>query len=123
MIDVKSAEEAAHEPQEGSSTANARRVGVSAMPIEAPRVEGTFVVSEVEKTVEEAAAVRECVRQTTLFSALDVDEQELVVKAMEKVQFAAGTTILEQGAPGRDTFYLIAEGTVEIIRDRKITAE
>ena len=122
MIDVKSAEEAAHEPQEGSSTANARRVGVSAMPIEAPRVEGTFVVSEVEKTVEEAAAVRECVRQTTLFSALDVDEQELVVKAMEKVQFAAGTTILEQGAPGRDTFYLIAEGTVEIIRDRKIVA-
>ncbi|CUG68058.1 protein kinase, putative [Bodo saltans] len=98
-----------------------RRIAISATPMnvdDAP----SFHITDVEKSAEERKKLLDCVQQCSLFTAFDDVQKELVVRAMTKEEFAAGFDILSQGQPGKETFFLVASGMAEVIKDKRVVA-
>lgn len=56
-----------------------------------------------------------------MFSACTKKELQLLGRAAEDIDFAAGTDVITQGTTGRE-FYVIAEGTAEVRRDGSTVA-
>ena len=55
-------------------------------------------------------------RSMRLFRLLPAPTLEGLARALEPVRVAAGTDVVEQGAPG-DRFYAIASGEVDVVAD------
>eukprot|EP01006_Ploeotia_vitrea_P057577 TRINITY_DN68190_c4_g1_i2.p2 TRINITY_DN68190_c4_g1~~TRINITY_DN68190_c4_g1_i2.p2 ORF type:complete len:690 (-),score=428.08 TRINITY_DN68190_c4_g1_i2:1369-3438(-) len=92
-----------------------RRAGVSAEPVAAMNQENvSFRV--IPKSDEDGAAIREAVRANILFTALDSDQMDIVVDAMEPKEYRAGETIIQQGDDG-DDFYVLHEGECDCYVD------
>ncbi|MDH4177116.1 MAG: cyclic nucleotide-binding domain-containing protein [Thermoleophilia bacterium] len=60
-------------------------------------------------------------RAMPLFALLPAAQVEALARSLERVDAAAGTDIVVQGAPG-DRFFVIADGEVEVIRDGAVVA-
>lgn len=60
-------------------------------------------------------------RQIPMFTPLPLTIIEQLAQSLEPVHYDAGDRIIEQGAPG-DAFYVIADGTVEIIHGQRRVA-
>ena len=52
-------------------------------------------------------------RKTSLFAGLIASEAESVVATAKERSFAAGETIIKEGDPGAQAFYLVVSGAVE----------
>lgn len=62
-----------------------------------------------EKTEELRDALRQRLSQAFMFGALNPDELEIVLGAMQKVDFAAGQMVITQGEDG-DNLYVVETG-------------
>jgi len=60
-------------------------------------------------------------RQIPMFAPLPLTIIEQLAQSLGSVRYDTGDRIIEQGAPG-DAFYVIADGTVEIVHDRRRVA-
>lgn len=98
-----------------------RRIAVSAPPVALHAIKD-FTPRVVPKTPAEEEVVRSGVQSCHLFANMEADEREVVVKALEKEEFDAGTEVLKQGGAPRDKFFLITEGTCEVIKNGKHVA-
>lgn len=105
----------------GARRSSKRRIGVSATPLSVARVTD-YVPPCVEKNPAEMAKLVACIESSTLFAAFDDDQRVTVALAMVKRAFGVAEVILQEGAPGLDTMFLIMDGTVEIQRDGKVVA-
>ena len=101
---------------------NNRRIAVSAGPSIAIEQVRNFKPREIPKTEEETALCRKGVAACHLFSGMDDDDQMVIVKAMEKETFAVAVDILKQGMVTNSKFYLIAEGTANVVKSGKVVA-
>src|SRR5260370_543689 len=74
------------------------------------------------QTLEESMAVKtdptESLRRVPLFAGLDRKELEILGKLIKEQRYAAGATIVKSGAGGHG-LYIIREGDVAVIRDRR----
>ena len=61
------------------------------------------------------AALRNRLSQAFMFSNLNPEELEIVLGAMQKVTFAAGTTVITQGEDG-DNLYVVETGKLKCSR-------
>lgn len=66
--------------------------------------------------------IGEALARSSVFSTLSASALARVVDRMRRESYPAGTTIIRQGETG-ERFYVIGEGTVEIIADGKRRAE
>eukprot|EP00755_Sulcionema_specki_P027226 Sspe_Gene.16593::Locus_5857_Transcript_1_1_Confidence_1.000_Length_3468::g.16593::m.16593/K04739/PRKAR; cAMP-dependent protein kinase regulator len=73
-------------------------------------------------TPEQAQRIRDSVVNNPLFSALRTEDFEIIVGAMEEEQFEPNTYILRQDEESSQKYYVIHEGSVEVVKDGKIVA-
>ena len=96
----------------GGDTANAPEAPEeSAVTLVQPKIDA----ADVER-------VRGAVQGNFLFSHLDGPQQTQVIAEMEVVSAPAGTRVIEQGQRG-DWFYVVAEGTLDVVVQRPGHAE
>ena len=57
----------------------------------------------------------DALRKISLFGALSKDEVALVRALLEERRFAPGTTLVEEGTPGRE-LYILADGTADVMK-------
>jgi len=57
-----------------------------------------------------------------LFSGCSKKELRQIATIADEIDFRAGKTLTQQGAPGRE-FFVLLEGTVDIVRDGKKISE
>ncbi|KAG5185570.1 camp-dependent protein kinase regulatory subunit [Tribonema minus] len=92
-----------------------RRVSVSA---EVDKSKEPVVKKVVPKEQDIINQIKESVANNFLFNALQPEQLEEVVDAMEQKDYAAGDTIISEGADG-DNFYVIASGECEVFIEGK----
>ncbi len=69
------------------------------------------MVPKSEEDRDEIAAV---LQRNILFAAMDDDQRRILIDAMVRKEFTAGTSIITQGDPG-DFYYILTDGTAEIL--------
>lgn len=69
-----------------------------------------------------AKEYRKYLEKVEILQELKPDEMDEVAKSLVETDFSAGETIFEQGEKG-DTFYILYEGEVSIIKSGKVMAE
>ena len=74
--------------------------------------------SEVEKE-----SIRSKLSANILFSALDEDQRNVVVDAVEMVPFDAGTDIIVQGDTVANTFYILESGEAKAVVNGSVVKE
>ncbi|KAL8433151.1 hypothetical protein ACSSS7_004091 [Eimeria intestinalis] len=75
-----------------------------------------FVPPVHEKTPEQKKRIQEILENSFLFSSLDVEDEEVVLKAFEEKTVMKGERLIEQGADG-DRLYLIEEGEAAVYKE------
>ncbi|KAL8275995.1 hypothetical protein Esti_000111 [Eimeria stiedai] len=75
-----------------------------------------FVAPVHEKTPEQKKRIQEILENSFLFSSLDVEDEEVVLKAFEEEMVLKGERLIEQGADG-DRLYLIEEGEAAVYKE------
>jgi serine/threonine protein kinase/CRP-like cAMP-binding protein len=106
-----------------------RRIAVSAAPIaqDSMTLDGDKSAIDdlpiVPKSEAELTNLREAMRACTAFNNFEPKELEKIIGVMHREAFPAATEILVQGQPGRETFYLVIDGTIEIIKNGKFVTK
>jgi len=72
----------------------------------------------VKKSSDQIERISKRLGQSFMFSALDDNEQEIVIGAMEEVHFKPDDTVIKQGDDG-DVLYVIDEGTLDCYKKFK----
>nr|ACI16059.1 protein kinase [Bodo saltans] len=111
----------ASQPSTVAAVSEGRRIAVSAAPIAMNTIKD-YKPRVVPKTPSEEEVVRKGVQGCHLFATMEAEEREVIVKALEKEEFDAGTDVLKQGAAPKDRFFMITEGTCEVIKNGKHVA-
>ena len=70
----------------------------------------------IDASVEVPERELELVSEVPLFSPLPPTTLERLAARLERLDVAAGTTVVEQGAAG-DRFYLVAGGEIDVVLD------
>jgi CRP-like cAMP-binding protein len=73
-----------------------------------------------KKSDKERELLYNVLKENPLFRSLEKHDFDVVVSAMERHSYKDGVLILEQGGEGGSHFHVIEDGTVEIIRDKKL---
>jgi len=94
---------------------NGRRGTVMAAPFE---VKENWRPPVYKKTIAEKESIKNSIVSNFLFSTLDEEALEILVKAMQRVSFEDGDIIIKQRDEG-DLFYVIEEGTCRVLVDGK----
>jgi cAMP-dependent protein kinase regulator len=74
-----------------------------------------FVPKTVPKTEAQANSIREKLRVSFVFGAVDSKDLEILIKAMEEKKFAAGQTVIQQDDDGNN-LYVVESGTLTCSR-------
>ena len=119
--DVDDAGGPAEQVEGGDGSTRVRRIAVSAPPLMISALKD-FVPRVIPKSPEEDEIVRRGVQACHLFATMEADEREVIVNALAKEEFAAGTDILKQGFPPKEKFFMIADGTCQVIKNGKPVA-
>lgn len=69
-----------------------------------------------KKTIADKESIKDSIVSNFLFSNLDDEALEVVVQAMEKVEFSSGDLIIKQNDEG-DKFYVVEEGVCCVLVD------
>jgi cGMP-dependent protein kinase len=85
-------------------------------------VDPNFRPKVIPKSDRAKEHIRSAIKDNILFNTLRDEEIEQLVDAMEPMQYAANTIVIQQGAKG-DNFYVIERGTFDIIVGGKKVAE
>lgn len=73
---------------------------------------------KIKKAEDERIQILEALAHIFLFSKLNAEEKQMLVDAMEREKFPAGTDIVKQGDQG-DMFYIIKSGRANVLVDGK----
>ena len=98
--------------------AKPRRIAVSDECADAGDEDWTAPV--VPKSDDDRALIATVLKRNPLLQNLDAGDVDVVVNAMERQDFAAGSRVLEQGGDGGTHYYVIAAGQVEIIKNNQL---
>jgi cAMP-dependent protein kinase regulator len=93
-----------------------RRNAVSAEPVTSLEMDNIAISKESDKNDEQKARIEEALLQNILFNHLDEHERAELCKVMVAEKYKAGETIIEQGDPIGDHFYIVDEGECEIFK-------
>ncbi|RNF19384.1 putative protein kinase [Trypanosoma cruzi] len=95
-----------------------RRAAVSAesLPLNVIR---SYSPPVVAKSPEEERIVRAGVMACHLFSNMDSKDQSIIVQALKRVTFPAGTDILKQDGASAEKLFLLTQGSCDVIKNGK----
>ena len=95
-----------------------RRPTVMSAPVS---VDADWKPPVYEKSDEQAAEIRNDIKDNILFMSVDEDEMKTLVAAFQLKDVAAGTDLIKQGDKVAEEFYAVADGTFEIfVGDKKV---
>ncbi|RNF25377.1 putative protein kinase [Trypanosoma conorhini] len=96
-----------------------RRAAVSAESLPLNAIQG-YRPPVVPKSPEEECVVRAGVMSCHLFSNMDSKDQTIIVQALRRETFAAGTDILKQDGASVEKLFLLTRGSCEVIKNGKM---
>lgn len=96
-----------------------RRGTVMAAPV---KVEASWSPPEYKKSIAEKESIKNTLVKNFLFTTLDDDQLEIVVKAMQRITFEKGNCILQQKDEG-DLFYIVEDGECEVLVNDEVVAQ
>jgi cAMP-dependent protein kinase regulator len=102
-------------PATATSKAKGPRTSVSAEAFGMWNKKEDFEARVIEKPQETKDKITARLRQSFIFSALNEEEFNIVVNAMEEKRFHAGETIIHQGEDGNELF-IVEQGTLSCFR-------
>ena len=86
-----------------------KRIGVSAEVYGAFNKKEDFVPKVIPKTEEQISKIKLRILSSFLFSALEQNELNIVIDAMDEKNFKAGDVVIQQGGEG-DCLYVVEDG-------------
>ena len=97
------------------SSKERRRISVSAESVDPVKMKAQrATVTNVEKTPDVAARLREVVSKSPLLRTLDDEQRDMIVNAFTGPEIRQpGDTVIKQGDIG-DVFYLLEDGSVDV---------
>ncbi|RNF07976.1 putative protein kinase [Trypanosoma rangeli] len=102
-----------------SQVNHGRRAAVSAESLPLNAIQG-YRPPVVPKSPEEECVVRAGVMSCHLFSNMDIKDQTIIVHALRRETFPAGTDILKQDGPSVEKLFLLTRGSCEVIKKGKM---
>jgi hypothetical protein len=78
------------------------------------KLDGAWTPVVVPKSEDDRAEIAAVLQRNILFAAMDDDQRRILIDAMVRKEFTAGTAIITQGDPG-DFYYILTDGTCEIL--------
>lgn len=109
---------AGSDEEDGQKSAKPRRIAVSDESAE--EADPNWQPPVFPKSGEQAAMLKDVLRQNPLLGAMEGKDLDVVIAAMQPMSFAHGTYILTQGGDGGEHYYIISKGVVEILKQEKL---
>ena len=98
-----------------SRKAITQRVSVSAEVFGRWNKKKAYQPKIVTKTMETKAKIREKLSKSFMFAALEENEKNIVINAMEEKKFKKGDLVIRQGDDG-DVLYIVMSGTLDCFK-------
>eukprot|EP01016_Furgasonia_blochmanni_P050366 TRINITY_DN7773_c0_g1_i4.p1 TRINITY_DN7773_c0_g1~~TRINITY_DN7773_c0_g1_i4.p1 ORF type:complete len:373 (-),score=48.66 TRINITY_DN7773_c0_g1_i4:384-1502(-) len=98
-----------------SNTGKKARASVSAEAYGLWNKKGAFVPKVVPKSEEQKARIRQRLNNAFMFSALDEQERDIVVNAMDEKKYRTGEVVIRQGENG-DLLYVVDSGSLKCFK-------
>lgn len=102
-------------PQPVALPKRSARISVSAEVYGEYNKKREFIPPVYAKSSEQRERILQKIAKSFLFSALDAKDQEIIVNAMQIVNFPAGSRVITQGDQG-DQLFLVGSGTLDCHR-------
>ncbi|ESL09851.1 protein kinase [Trypanosoma rangeli SC58] len=102
-----------------SQVSHGRRAAVSAESLPLNAIQG-YRPPVVPKSPEEECVARAGVMACHLFSNMDIKDQTVIVHALRRETFPAGTDILKQDGPSVEKLFLLTRGSCDVIKNGKV---